>query len=77
MMKEKKTSLSSNENEFHITPPPSVMEELKCQESLFAGTVTSKALEALTQDSGMDAFRKNYDSLLAGSTASKALEALT
>ena len=77
MMKEKKTSLSSNENEFNITPPPSVMEEIKCQESLFAGTVTSKALDALTQNSGLDAFRKNYDSLLAGSTASKALEALT
>ena len=76
MMKEKKTSLSSNENEFNITPPPSVMEEIKCQESLFAGTVTSKALDALTQNSGLDAFRKNYDSLLAGSTASKALEAL-
>ena len=64
MMKEKKTSLSSNENEFNITPPPSVMEEIKCQESLFAGTVTSKALDALTQNSGLDAFRKNYDSLL-------------
>ena len=77
MMKEKKTSLSSNENELNITPPPSVMEEIKCQESLFDRTIPSKALEALTQNSGMDAFRKNHDSLLAGSAASKALEALT
>ncbi|MGY5466358.1 SH3 domain-containing protein, partial [Citrobacter koseri] len=45
-------------------------------DSLLAGSTASKALEALTQNSGLDAFRKNYDSLLAGSTASKALEAL-
>ncbi|MEP8927799.1 SH3 domain-containing protein, partial [Enterobacter hormaechei] len=46
-------------------------------DSLLAGSTASKALEALTRNSGLDAFRKNYDSLLAGSTASKALEALT
>ncbi|SEQ13272.1 hypothetical protein SAMN05216522_101297, partial [Rosenbergiella nectarea] len=48
-MKEKKASPSSNENEFNITLPSSVMEEFKCQGSLFAGTAAaSKAIEALT-----------------------------
>ncbi|KMQ77713.1 hypothetical protein ABY58_13150 [Edwardsiella ictaluri] len=77
MMKEKKTSLSSNENEFHITPPPSVMEEIKCQDSLFAGTVTSKALEALTRNSVASTFLKNHNSLLASNATSKVFEALT
>ncbi|SLK04547.1 hypothetical protein SAMN03159434_104349, partial [Enterobacter sp. NFR05] len=38
MMKEKKTSLTNNENEFDITAPPSIVEEIKCQDSLFAST---------------------------------------
>ncbi|HDD8711727.1 SH3 domain-containing protein [Escherichia coli] len=79
MMKEKKTSLTNNENEFDITVFPSIVEKSKYQDSLLASsTDASKALEALTKNSGVDALLKNHDSLFAGTTAaSKAFEAMT
>ncbi|ECB4195216.1 SH3 domain-containing protein, partial [Salmonella enterica subsp. enterica serovar Bijlmer] len=79
MMKEKKTSLTNNENEFDITVFPSIVEKSKYQDSLLASsTDASKALEALTKNSGVDALLNNHDSLFAGTTAtSKACEAMT
>ncbi len=60
MMKEKKTSLTNNENEFDITVFPSIVEKSKYQDSLLASsTDASKALEALTKNSGVDALLKN------------------
>ncbi|MCF6691929.1 SH3 domain-containing protein [Raoultella terrigena] len=86
MMKEKKTSLINNENEFDITAPSSIVEEIKCLDSLFADTATSKPFESLTQDSSVDAFfkshnslfastRKQYDSLFAGAAVNSILAA--
>ncbi|EED2675359.1 SH3 domain-containing protein, partial [Salmonella enterica subsp. enterica serovar Weslaco] len=79
MMKEKKTSLTNNENEFDITVFPSIVEKSKYQDSLLASsTDASKALEAMTRNSVANTFLKNHDSLFASSTAaSKAFEAMT
>lgn len=77
MMKKKKTSLTNYENEFYTATSPSTVEESKCQDSLFTGTGTNRAFEALTRNSVADSFLKKHDPLFTGTATSRAFEALT